>query len=204
MDGGDAGSGEGHGRLPWSFDCLHRAGDIDDEEVFFEIFALGDDISVGVEDGGIAIEDQFVVAADLIDVDDGHVPAFGLELKSLWRYSFFPRTKGEAEMLRRIFGTGLRECADGIEMVEGAFEEFFVVPEVFADGDAEPDGLGDCGDFGIGSGLEIAALVEDVVGGEEAFEAFGEDLAVADDGDGVVEGAASVLRGFVRRSRRWR
>ena len=39
-------------------------------------------------------------------------------------------------------------------------------------------------------GFEVAGFVEDVVGGEEAFDAGGDGFAIAEDGDGVVEWAA--------------
>lgn len=46
-------------------------GEVGDEEVFFEIFGLGDDFAGGVEDDAVAVEDELIVAADLVDVDQG-------------------------------------------------------------------------------------------------------------------------------------
>jgi len=45
--------------------------EIDDQQVFLEIFGLGEDLAGWVEDEAVAVEDEFVVAADLIDIDQG-------------------------------------------------------------------------------------------------------------------------------------
>jgi len=144
-----------------------------------------------VEDDGVAVEDEFVVAADLVDVDDGKVPAFGLEGEEFVAVFVFSQDEGGGGDVEEEVGAGFGEGFDGVEVVEGAFDEFFIVPEVFADGDAERL-IVDESDFRVWAGLEVAGFVEDVVGGEEGFEAFGEDFSIADDGDGVVEGSAGV------------
>ena len=47
------------------------------------------------------------------------------------------------------------------------------------------------------AGLEIAAFVEDIVGGEKRFEMPADDLAFAQKGDGVMEGAADRVGVFL-------
>ncbi len=165
-----------------------RGWEVGDEEVFFEVFGLGDDVALGVEEDGVAVEDEFVVAADLVDVGDGEVPAASLVGEEFVAVVVFSEYEGGGGDVEEELGAGVGECGDGVEVVEGAFEEFLIVPEVFADGDADGDVV-DGGEFDIGAGLEVAGFVEDVVGGEEGFAAASEDLAVGDDGDGVVEEA---------------
>ncbi len=145
-------------------------GEVDEKEVFFEVFGLGDELAVGVEGAGVTVEDEFVVGADLVDVDDGHVPAFGLVAEELVAVGIFAEDEGRCGDVEEDFSfRWLRRGArDGVEMIERALQELFIVPEVLADGDA--DGvIVDGRDFGIGAGLEVAGFVEDIVGGEEAL-----------------------------------
>ncbi len=46
---------------------------------------------------------------------------------------------------------------------------------------------------GLGGGLEVAVLVEDVVGGEEGFVDLLDGLAVGEDGGGIAEGGAGAV-----------
>ena len=171
--------------------------EVDDEQVFFEVFGLGDDFALGVEDDGVAVEDEFVVSADLVDVDDGEVPALGLEAEEFVAVFVFAEDEGGGGDVEKEFGAGAGECADGIEVVEGAFDEFFVIPEVFADGDADRMVI-ERGDFGVGDGgFEVTGFVEDVVGGEEGFESLGDYFAIADDGHGIAEWSYEVVRVFL-------
>jgi len=90
------------------------------------------------------------------------------------------------------FRAGGVELGDGVLMVETARDHLFVVPEVFADGEAD-DLIVDAGEIFVlaqGAGFEIAAFVENVVGRQEGFEMAAEDGAVAEKSDGIVEGAA--------------
>ena len=63
------GAGDFVGRL--LVDVAFAGGGVEEDEVFFEGFGLGADFAGGGEGDARAIEDQGVVAADLVDVDDG-------------------------------------------------------------------------------------------------------------------------------------
>ena len=116
VDGGDAGAGRDFRFLSFEFRVGFECGEVDDEEVFLEVFGLGDDVAVGVEDDGVAVEDEFVVAADLVDVDDGHVPAFGLEGEEFVAVFVFAQDEGGGGDVEEEFGAGLGEGADGVEL----------------------------------------------------------------------------------------
>jgi hypothetical protein len=105
------------------------------------------------------------------------------------RVASLPRCHGEAEMLTIERRALLHEFVHGVGAVAALGPEVGVVPDVLADGEgdllaAEFDGR----DF-LG-GLEVAVLVEDVVGRQERLHHAMRDLAALDDGGGVVERAA--------------
>ena len=141
--------------------------EVDDQEVFGEVFGLGDELAGGAEDGGVAVEDEVVVSSNLVDVDDGYVPALCLEAEEFVAVFVFSQDEGGGGDVEEDFGAGVGEGFDGVEVVEGMLEEFFIVPEVFANGNACGVGIEE-GDFGIGAGaarLEVAGFIENVVGG---------------------------------------
>ena len=67
-----------------------------------------------------------------------------------------------------------------------------VVPKVFADADAELDVV-DGAEVDAWAGLEVALLVEDVVGWQQVLEMQAGDSAVAAEGGGVVQGSAGAF-----------
>src|SRR5713101_1260565 len=72
--------------------------------------------------------------------------------------------------------------------------ELFVVPNVFADGDAERL-VGEGADVLRMGGLKVTALVEDVVSGQEHLALDELDVAVADQRGAVGDGLAGVVLG---------
>ena len=86
----------------------------------------------------------------------------------------------DSSSLRDDFG-------DGIAIVAAIGPESFVVPDVFTDGDAQllvaesVDGL-------LVRGLEVARLIEDIVGGQQHFALLKNDAALGDEGRFVGDG----------------
>ncbi len=83
---------------------------------------------------------------------------------------------------------------DGIAIVELLGPETFVVPGIFADGDAELLGLKRKHVLGV-RGLEVARLVEDVVGGQQHFALLEKNFSLGDERGGVRHGLAGGVHG---------
>ena len=79
------------------------------------------------------------------------------------------------------------QFGDGIAGVHGRGPEGFVVPDVFANGDAELLAV-EAVDVLLVAGLEVAGFVEDVVGGEKHFGLLEDDAAIVDEGGFIGNG----------------
>ena len=90
-----------------------------------------------------------------------------------------------------------------VGVVERALPERLVVPDVLADRDADARGRRRCSTSGPVAGLEVAALVEDVVGRQQALAVDGRRARPRAGRDrGVEDAAAAARRGWRRASRR--
>ena len=103
----------------------------------------------------------------------------------------FPAVKGEAERLTMAWAPACGEDLDGVLVIAAAAPEIAVVPDVFADADAQAPAV-QLEDLGAGGGLEIAVFVEDVVGGQEGFMKDRAGGAVLQQRGAVEQGAAPV------------
>lgn len=167
-----------------------RVGQIDDAEVFGEGGEAGAEGAGGVADEAAAVEDELVVAADGVDVDDGAAEgAGGVGDEGLADVAFVvvPGARGEVDHEVAFLG---RELAGGIDAaIELTRAEGGVRPDIFADGDANA-AAGVFDDERAGGGFEVAVFVEDIVGRQEALVGGGDDLAAMNEGGGVERGPA--------------
>ena len=146
--------------------------------------------ALGFADEAAAIEDEFVVAADGVDVNHRAAErAGGVDHERFADVVLvvMPRARGEVDHQIAFLRV---ELFHGIgAAVESARADHGVRPDVLAnrDADAAAAVFDDEGFFG---GFEIAVLVEDVVGRQQAFMRGGDDLAAMAEGGGV-EGRAA-------------
>ena len=84
------------------------------------------------------------------------------------RRTCLPTVNGEAERLTIACAPALRQRLDGVLVVAAALPEIAVVPDVFADADAQRAAVQSriCGAL---RRLEIAVFVEHIVGGQQGF-----------------------------------
>ena len=167
---------------------------VEEDEIFGEGGGTGCDFAVGGEDDGGAVEDEGVVAADLVDHDDeGTVTASdgGEHVPAKVALAAPEGRGGDVEDDARVDGDGVgqdgplaHEFVDRVDGVEAARPEALVIPRVLADGDGE--GLAvEHGEGLVGGGLEVTLLVEDVVEGEQHFLLEEGDAAVGEEGGDV-------------------
>ncbi len=138
--------------------------EVDNQEVFLEVFGLGEGGAFGAEDDGVAVEDEFVVGADLVDVDEGFVEGLGLGGEELEAEIVLAHDERRSRAVDEDVCAGLAEVGDGVLVVEATGDQSLVVPKVLADGDAELEAVEGDDVARRGGGLEVAGLVEDVVG----------------------------------------
>ena len=153
-----------------------------------ELFGL----AVGEHEKAGSVEDEFVVCAYLVEVEDG-----GLELSG---------GGGEGGEPALEFATGEGACGEvdeevcGLGVVErvapvaGLERGVVAGPEVFADGKNESDSAEGDGGESL-SRQEVSGLIEDIVGGEEELVVSGEDASAFDEERRVLELLKSVLVG---------
>ena len=94
------------------------------------------------------------------------------------RRSCLPTVKGEAERLTMACAPALSQDFDRVLMVAPALPEIAIVPDVFADADAQAAAV-QLEDPRLAAGLEVAVFVEDIVGGQQRFVEGRADDAVA-------------------------
>ena len=122
-------------------------GRVEADEVFGEGCGLRDDAAVGAEGERGAVEDERVVAADLVAHGDDGVVALGEGAEHFAADGSLALPEGRGGNVeddadgcvgRLILGrAGFHEALDGVDGVEAAGPETLVVPGVFADADGE-------------------------------------------------------------------
>ena len=116
-----------------------RCSEIHDEHVFVEAFGAREQPAVRIEGGAAAVEDQVVVGAHLVDDEQRQAGTFcamwpSISLAQHLLADVKRRCREVEDRLRACFGQGL----DRVLMVAPPLPEIAVVPDVFADADAEP------------------------------------------------------------------
>src|SRR5579863_879671 len=140
--------------------------------------SAGDEIAVRVEGQAGAVENEAVIAANLIDVDDGDFVMAREGAQHVSAEIAFVEIVGRGRNIDKDSSSLPDQFGDGIALVEALRPKLFVVPTILANGDAELL----AGVFEIGlraRGLEIAGLIENVVSGEKHFALAEGDFAVA-------------------------
>ena len=158
------------------------------DEGWHELFGR----SVGEHEEAASVEDEFVVCAYLVEVEDR-----GLELgggsceggESALDFSSGKGARGEVD--QEVGGLGIVER---VVPVAGSERGVVAGPEVFADRENECSAAEADGSESL-SRQEVSGLIEDIVGGEEEFVVSGEDAAVVDEERGILQLVRSGLVG---------
>ena len=100
------------------------------------------------------------------------------------RRSCLPTVKGEAERLRIAWAPPATSDSIGILLIAPALPEIAVVPDVFANADAQPPAA-QIQNLRARGRLEVAVLVENVVGGQQRL--------MKDRADGAAPSSAALL-----------
>ena len=161
--------------------------DVDDEQRLLEAGRTGEHLAVVVQDHGMAVEDELVLASHGVDErDEGDVVAraSGEHLLALALLS-------EVERRRRQVGDQLRTRERHLRRRRAR------LPDVLTDGRAD-ENVPVLEQEEVVAGREVAVLVEDAVVGQEALAVDGLDLAGRADRTGVVEVAVEVRRAHER------
>src|SRR6185437_14574362 len=170
-------------------------GGVENDEIFFERMRAGDEIAFGVEADAGTVENETVVAADLIDVDDGNFVMAREGAEHVGAEVALVEIVGRGGDVNEDVSSLPYELGDGIAIVEALRPIIFVVPGVFADGDAELL----VGEFDIGlraRGLEVTGFVENIVSGEKHFALAKSDFAVAKERGAIRGRLAGLDLGF--------
>ena len=150
------------------FASLRPGGGVDQKEVLLERLRASDHRPVGGDGATASVEDQLIVSADLVDVDDRR-PAPprlpGEEVLPQGDLAGRERTGGHVDHdLSALLG----QQRDGVLSVEFPPQRRSI-PQVLADG--QPDlRSAQLDAFAGRAGLEVTRLVEDVVGRQEALD----------------------------------
>ncbi len=138
------------------------------------------------------IKYETVVAANLIDVDDGNVMLAGESAKHVEpEAALVNRVRGSRDIQKNA-GSLPHKLGDGIAFIQALCPEIFVVPGILANGDAELLFV-EANDRLRMRGLEITRLVEDVVGGQQHLALLENNAAIGDERGGIGNGLSRVV-----------
>ena len=139
-------------------------------------------LAAGRHQHGAAVEEQRVVAADLVDVGDGHAVTAGRGGQHPLPQRRLAQRVGRGREVGHQPRPRGHQLAHRIAVVPRPLPEALVVPDVLAD--REPQRRLQArhgGGGGAAGGEEVAGLVEDVVGGEQRLAADGGHAAAGDE-----------------------
>lgn len=145
--------------------CVEEASvaELQRAQVLHEALGLEDHAAPGLHREGGAVEHDLVLAADLVHVEDGQAVARGRLAEDLVALLALAQVAGAGVDADHQVGRGVGHAREGVGGVVGTG----VVPAVLAHQKAHL-GLAYAQHLGrVGAGLEVAALVEDVVGGQQ-------------------------------------
>jgi len=155
----------------------------------------GGEFSIGGDGEARAIEDEAVVAADLIDVNDGDFVMSRRGSKHVDAQAALIKIIGRRRNIEENCSSLPDKLGDGIAFIEALNPEFLVVPAIFANGDAELLALKQ--EIRLRTrGLKITRFVEDVVGGEKQFALFELNFTIGEKRGAIRGRLAGIVLGF--------
>ena len=152
---------------------------VEEHQVLFEGLRQRGDAPVRHERDARAVKYEAVVAAHLIHVGDGNLLLHGDSAQHVAAQFPFVQRVGRRRKIQNDVASLRHEFRHRIAVVQPLRPEILVVPGVLADGYAEFRQIQRENVLRVG-GLEVARLVEHIVGGEQHFSLFEEYAAVRD------------------------
>ena len=151
---------------------------VDGEQVLDELRGAGQQLPVGADHQRVAVEDQLVLAAHLVAVDDRRAGLGG--------------AAAHQRQPEVVLGPLVRRGVGGDDQVDAGLPgdpaRAALDPEVLADGQRDVDPV-QPDDRQLGAGHEVAGLVEDAVVGQVPLVVAGHHLAAVQQRRGVARGA---------------
>jgi hypothetical protein len=161
----------------------HRSG-VHENEILLERACLGNHLSLRIQRQTRTIEYKTVIAADLIDKNNGNAM-----LTRNGRQHRLPK-RGLAHMKRRSRDidnqppSGAHKVLNRVRTIKSTTPECFVVPRVLTD--SQCDWLSTKSEKALGRGRrEVAHLIKDVVRGQQALGLNEADVTIAQKRSGI-------------------
>ena len=202
---GDA-EGESVGKLLHRVEQPARHGGalgVEDAQSGLEQRSSLDEGAVGARCEAATVEDETVVGADRGGVHDVSSPTGRSVSHELLASGLLAGGEGRCAEVEDEVRSLLDGVGDGVAVIAAGFApQQSIVPQVLADGETDAGAVEvDHARAVGGSGLEVAALVEDVVGRQQGFGDVGEELAALDHDSGIEQqGAVGRAHGAERDS----
>ncbi len=146
------------------------------QQILLEGFRAREQTALAVEDHAAAVEDQLILPADEIHVGDDAAGVGGARGKHTLARGLLAHVEGGGAEVEQHLGAGI--CLDRRRAAG--------IPDILADVDADDHAV-DHEDRRALAGLEVAVLVEDAIGRQEALAVDALELAVTQHGRGIVE-----------------
>src|SRR4030042_837191 len=145
------------------------------DQIFFELFAPGDELSFFVQNQAAAVEDKLVLPADQVIKSENSHAVRGAGGNHPLAVAAFTEVIGRGADVEDNLGAGVSLCGGGPGLV----------PDILADVDADVD-TGDGIDRAGITRPAVAVFIEDAVVGQEHLVVGADMLAVVDNGGGIV------------------
>ena len=158
-----------------AFPALLPAAELDRRDFLAERGELGLERAIGAQHERAAVEDQLVLAADLVDIDEGQAALDHAMDAQLHTHVGLAHFIGRAVGHQQDLAAGLRDAFHDIGR-----------PHILADRHAEPHAVEDQRP-GHRTRREHPLLVEHAVVGQVDLEALADDLSLVEADDGVVQ-----------------
>ena len=143
-----------------------RAGQVRNYQIRLKAPGAGHEPALFVEDTASAIEDQVVVAAYLIDVEERNPVLFRQVSQHGLAVFLLAGGEGRGGEVDDSLGSRRHQLLHGIGVVATAFPKVAIVPDILADGDAE-DSISQLQDLRLCRRLKVAVLVKYIVSGKQ-------------------------------------
>src|SRR5690606_9620798 len=112
---------------------------IDNQQILLKLLGLRQNPPVRTENHAVSVEDQLIVPADLINIDQRLVELPNLRGEQLGAEIMLSNNNGGRAAVNHHLGAGLMEIGNGVVVIEAARVQALVVPEILADRQAHKD-----------------------------------------------------------------
>ena len=157
---------------------------VDPHQILFKTFGLRDDLSVGGQGKTVAVEQQVVVTANLVDQHERKMKLFNDVTSQLKAGLPAADAIGRSGNVNNNFGARLHQLFDRIGLIDILIVKAGEVPDILADGDAEffseP-----FKNHRTTPRLKVAGFIVNVIGRQEHFIGLGQNFPTMEKGRGI-------------------